>query len=278
MAIAVSCQCGKSFKVKDEMAGKAVRCPACRGPLRIPGTQGAAVAAVKSSSAPGERAPNPEAALLKFEEAKKKKQLTAEEEAAYKVEQKKLIESYDQLAGKGGKGSKDRPTVVFTKKASIFRKLADVFHAMFGTLAVKYLIIAALVAVGAVVSVAIVKYVTGYMSEETTSQLPKEDRIRLFLKQAEEAAVKKNWAEVARNLDEIDKLDPKKKELHRDYRRLRQQSDEALKKNNAQTTSKPGPKATPANPGRSFNQSPNPRGGTRGSPQNNPRGSPRGGR
>jgi hypothetical protein len=230
MAIAVSCQCGKSFKVKDEMAGKAVRCPACRGPIRIPGAKGAAVAGVKSSSAPGERAPDPEAALLKFEEVKKKKQLTAEEEAAYKVEQKKLIESYDQLAGKGGKGSKDRPTVVFSKKASLFRKLADLFSAMFGTLAVKYLIIAALVGVGAVISVTIVKYVTGYMADETTSQLPKEDRIKLFLKQAEDAATKKNWVEVAKNLDEVDKLDRKKKEMHRDYKRLRKLANEHLAK------------------------------------------------
>jgi uncharacterized Zn finger protein (UPF0148 family) len=37
MPIKVTCQCGQSFAAKDEMAGKAVRCPKCKQPLKIPG-------------------------------------------------------------------------------------------------------------------------------------------------------------------------------------------------------------------------------------------------
>lgn len=36
MPIKVACQCGASFNAKDELAGKAVRCPKCKQPLQIP--------------------------------------------------------------------------------------------------------------------------------------------------------------------------------------------------------------------------------------------------
>lgn len=36
MAINVACQCGKAFRVKDEVAGKRVKCPACGRVLDIP--------------------------------------------------------------------------------------------------------------------------------------------------------------------------------------------------------------------------------------------------
>jgi hypothetical protein len=44
MPIKVTCQCGKSFAAKDELAGKAVKCPACQKPLRIPEPAAAASA------------------------------------------------------------------------------------------------------------------------------------------------------------------------------------------------------------------------------------------
>jgi hypothetical protein len=36
MAITVVCDCGKEFKVKDELAGKKVKCPACQTVLTVP--------------------------------------------------------------------------------------------------------------------------------------------------------------------------------------------------------------------------------------------------
>ena len=36
MAIKVSCTCGKTISAKDEFAGRRVKCPACKEPLRIP--------------------------------------------------------------------------------------------------------------------------------------------------------------------------------------------------------------------------------------------------
>jgi hypothetical protein len=56
MPIKVTCQCGKSFAAKDELAGRAVKCPNCQQPLRIPGAPAAApvggIAAPLPSAAP----------------------------------------------------------------------------------------------------------------------------------------------------------------------------------------------------------------------------------
>jgi hypothetical protein len=34
--IPVSCSCGRALKIKDELAGKKVRCPACRNVVQVP--------------------------------------------------------------------------------------------------------------------------------------------------------------------------------------------------------------------------------------------------
>ena len=36
MPIQIKCQCGKTLNVKDEFAGKAVKCPGCGSPIRVP--------------------------------------------------------------------------------------------------------------------------------------------------------------------------------------------------------------------------------------------------
>ncbi len=46
MPIKVVCQCGASFGAKDELAGKAVRCPKCKQPLKIPAPAAAAAPAM----------------------------------------------------------------------------------------------------------------------------------------------------------------------------------------------------------------------------------------
>jgi len=48
MPIKVTCQCGQSFNAKDELAGKAVKCPKCQQPLRIPSPTTAAKPAAKT--------------------------------------------------------------------------------------------------------------------------------------------------------------------------------------------------------------------------------------
>ncbi len=45
MPIKVACKCGQSFAVKDEMAGKTLKCPKCQQPLPIPARSGAGAAA-----------------------------------------------------------------------------------------------------------------------------------------------------------------------------------------------------------------------------------------
>ncbi|MBK8269049.1 MAG: hypothetical protein IPK83_12370 [Planctomycetes bacterium] len=110
MSVVVSCNCGKKFKAKPEMAGKKVRCPECKTVLRIPGGDGdSAVGSVatakaesrKAKTSPSKPAIDEESVLLKYEAVQKRKQMDAEAEAVFKAEQQKIIESYDQLAGKG---------------------------------------------------------------------------------------------------------------------------------------------------------------------------------
>jgi hypothetical protein len=61
MPIKVTCQCGKSFAVKDELAGKAVKCPNCQQPLRIPAAAptapSAAAAAAQATATASANAP-----------------------------------------------------------------------------------------------------------------------------------------------------------------------------------------------------------------------------
>jgi uncharacterized Zn finger protein (UPF0148 family) len=51
MPIKVACKCGQSFAVKDEMAGKTLKCPKCQQPLPIP-ARTAASAAPAAAAAP----------------------------------------------------------------------------------------------------------------------------------------------------------------------------------------------------------------------------------
>src|SRR5262245_22383270 len=36
MAIAITCQCGASFRAKDDLAGKQVKCPKCQAAIAVP--------------------------------------------------------------------------------------------------------------------------------------------------------------------------------------------------------------------------------------------------
>lgn len=51
MPISVACDCGKSFRVKDELAGRKIRCPHCDTSLRVPGGEKSAGGAARSSQA-----------------------------------------------------------------------------------------------------------------------------------------------------------------------------------------------------------------------------------
>ncbi len=39
MAIVITCQCGGSFRAKDDLAGKQVKCPKCQAAITVPGGQ-----------------------------------------------------------------------------------------------------------------------------------------------------------------------------------------------------------------------------------------------
>lgn len=237
MPIAVSCKCGKKFKVKDHLAGKAVRCPNCKGPLRIPGpaskarSKGAAAPSTPDGSGPIPDV-DEQAALLRFQEAQKRKQLTAEEEASYEAEKKKLIDSYDQLSGKGAvKAGKDgkpapRPTEEAPKKRTIVTKTVDAIAGICGTLLFKYVAGAVVLGAGVMGSVYLVQYITTYMHEESTVEMTNEERAKMLLEEAKLAVENWQWEKAKNCLDECVKLN-RRLEVRRDYRNLRKQVDQA---------------------------------------------------
>src|SRR5262245_1925927 len=60
MPIAVACACGNLFRVKDELAGKRVRCPACQGTVNVgAATEPAPAAPSPASVRTGRPAPAP---------------------------------------------------------------------------------------------------------------------------------------------------------------------------------------------------------------------------
>jgi hypothetical protein len=66
MPIKVACQCGQAFAIKDEMAGKTLKCPKCQQPLKVP-ARPAAASAARPAAAP---VPAPASSLAGlFEEA-----------------------------------------------------------------------------------------------------------------------------------------------------------------------------------------------------------------
>jgi len=228
MAIPVGCKCGKKFKVKDDLAGKAVRCPACGSALRIggpPAAAGVSTQAPKGAATGGGDKADVDMALARYEDAQKKKQMTAEEEAAYREEQNKLIASYDQLTGRtakpGEKKKKGELAQALPKQRTFLTKIADLLGILFGNLLAKYIIIVLLLGGGAVGSVYVVKYVTTYMHEESGPARPKEERIRDLFKRAQTALDAKDRVECERCLNEILRLDPSK-EVHREFRGIRE--------------------------------------------------------
>lgn len=222
MAIVVNCRCGKKFKVKDQLAGRKARCPACKGPLRIPGEKVASPASA-AEPPPAEAAGLSEAtaaaeqALLRFEAEQKNKSRSAEEEAAYLEERNRLIASYDQLAGKKttGKKKKGEPAPGKPRKVTIFTKLADAWGAIRGTLVFRYVFIVLVLSAGTLGSIYLVKFIYTYTNREIgPSKSFEEKRDALFAK-AEAAVAAKRWGEARDTLEELRRLGPRMGENRR---------------------------------------------------------------
>ncbi|MFH1417133.1 MAG: hypothetical protein ABII12_02455 [Planctomycetota bacterium] len=228
MSIAAGCKCGKQFKVKNHLAGKTVRCPACKKPLRIPGRPrkaGTKTGAVLSKS-------EEKKALLKFDQVQRQKQQSEEERAAFRQEQKKVIQSYDQLAGKSGKKEPQKRELagMRKRKVTIFTKLSDAWGAIKANLFCKYMVITALFCAGALGSVYLVRFVATYATEETIADArPVVVRIKDLMKEAEEAIEAKNWSAATSALRRVVELDPNK-ERNREYIRLQEKLEREIAK------------------------------------------------
>jgi hypothetical protein len=243
MSIAVNCRCGKAFKVKDHLAGKAIRCPSCQQPLRVPGAKpnkGAATPGAKAGkgppapSAPKGAKKREEEAILRFEEAQRAKQRTAEDEATLRAERNKLIESYDQLVGKSGiekdKNGKRALAGEKPKKATLVTKLHDAVGVVLGNLFVRYIIIMIFLSAGVVGSVYLVRFVMTYMGTQTVAPTqPKDERIKAEYKRFDEALAAKKWGTARDALEEVIRIDPVKVN-NRDYQSRKQKLEEAVQK------------------------------------------------
>jgi len=232
MAIAVNCHCGKAFKVKDQLAGKAIRCPSCKKPLRVPGekpTKGAATPGASKADKKREKE-----AILRFEEAQRKKQRTAEDEATIREERNKLIESYDQLVGKSGiekdKNGKRALAGEKTRQATIFTKLRDLIAIVFSNIFMKYIIIMIFLSAGVVGSVVLVRFMATYVSKETAApNKPKDEQIREAYKKFDDAMAAKKWGVARDALEDVLRIDPVK--IHnRDYQAKKKQLEDAVAK------------------------------------------------
>jgi hypothetical protein len=263
MAIEVQCAaCGRALRVKDELAGKTVRCPDCRQPLRIPRSQpgagpgtsppaGAASARSRTSSdLPAQQAGTPsksaappgsgsadrhEDALRKIELARQKRMLDAEADAAQRQATNELISSYDQLAGRDGpadgKAGKGRlaASQAGEKKAAVtaIGKAKDRFGMLRSSLFWKYFS-AVVVLSGAAVGT---RYLIGSMTtgiDRQVAEQPKDPaRIPGLYFQAKVAADERKWTEVKQCLDEIIRIQPHRKN-NIEYRELMKRYREAV--------------------------------------------------
>ncbi len=255
MPIPIGCdKCGKKLKVKDRLAGKAIRCPQCKEVLRVPDIK-ASTNAGKDSAKRKDSSAAPKIdeqdALLRYEEAQKKKGMSAEADAALRDEQKKIIESYDQLTGreskKGKKGAKTErdksgkpiPAGSKPKKVTLATKLRDAIGTMCSTLAFKYCMIVVLLGGGAVGSIFIVQAVTGYMSDETAAVSSKtQEELEGLYKDTKKAISRKQWSKAKDCLDKIVEISPYQAK-NAEYKRLMAQLTRAFQNPEPSTTPEP---------------------------------------
>jgi hypothetical protein len=232
MPIAVQCKCGKAFRAKDELAGKTVRCPGCQQPLAIP----SAAPAPARTAAPAAKAAASKAsdeALLKVEEARRKRAVDAETEAAERDEMNKLVAAWDQVAGKGAEPEKDKgkPKEKIGEKASkvtAVTKLQDSVGMMKQTLWWKYLIIVSFVLAGGAGSAYLITKVVTAGAEQVKPRYTKEDVPKLFT-EARLALAAGRLEECREALAHIIRLEPHRVN-NRDYVAIKEQLDKALQK------------------------------------------------
>jgi len=219
MAIIVSCDCGKRFKAKDELAGKKVRCPGCKNPVAVEGKKAKAKAVASKADI--------EAAMAKYEAAQAVKSKSAEDEARFKDEANKLIESYDALAGKTEKNStkkkkgqlaeSDKP-----KKPTVVTHAADAGGTVAQNPWIRYLVIAGLVFGTAAAARYGVSLLVSDINDQTTPHVKPEERIKQLEKEARAAIISKDFAKAEAALGEILEIDPTHKD-HRNYKMISEQ-------------------------------------------------------
>lgn len=245
MAISVSCkQCGKSFKAKDELAGRAVRCPGCQNPLKIPSAATTAPAMAKSTAAPKPATKagadsGIEAALAKVEAARQKRAADQAETDSKKDEVLKIAEEFDKVSPKAKeakeaekKGKKEGPPEKIgekAKKVTAMTRIADVFGMIRSSTAAKLTIVTIFIVGGGAGSAVFIKRIMSATGEATTAFKVDDAQVDKWYKEAEAAADAKNWSRVNTLLEDIvrDKAQAYRKNNFR-YKALKERLEKAV--------------------------------------------------
>jgi len=98
--ISVECSCGKSLRVKDELGGRKIRCPACSHPLPIPAAQAEEVFEDEWDETPEEEpAPRPARSGAKTSKGTKSKTGTRRSQGLFKLTFKMIFGVLSLLLG-----------------------------------------------------------------------------------------------------------------------------------------------------------------------------------
>ncbi len=244
MAVSVTCKhCGKSFRAKDELAGRAVRCPGCRHPLQIPASGSAGGTRTATASKPasaGPKAPaapgDVDAAIRKIEEARQKRAKEQAEAAERQNELLKLAEDFDKVSGgaksEGGKKKEPpgAPTAKLGEKAAKVTTMtvaADRFGMLRGSLMWKYVVLLIFVVGGAWASTVFIQRVMHTSQKAVTVEKLNDADIEARYKLADEAALNGNWARVRDLLEEIKLAQPYRVNNFK-YKELKQKLEKAV--------------------------------------------------
>jgi len=240
MAIAVSCkQCGKSFKAKDELAGRAVRCPGCHSPLKIPSAAPAAITAHSSPGAkPGAAKPASnagiDAALAKVEAARQKRAAEQAEIEAKKDEVLKLAEEFDKVSPKAmeaeKKAKKEGPPQKVgekPKKVTTMTRIADVFGMIKSSAPAKIILLTLFIVGGGTGSALFIRRIMSATHEATRVEKVDDAGIDKLYADAEKAADAGNWSRVRDCLEDIIRAQPYRKNNFR-YKALKERLEKAF--------------------------------------------------
>ena len=219
MAIPVVCGCGRKYRAKDDLAGRMIRCPACKAGVRVPPV----------------RLTGPSAECEKPRRDRGRKFSAGRGAAA--LPQPPTVRSgasrgknAGKPAGRPADASGDR-----TAKRRALTRVADVCGAVCRSLGFRYILIFGLLCGGAVGSVFLTQAVATYRRQPPGERDIKQRELAELYTQAEKAIAAKRWGEAGRLLEEVLQLEPRQETSPR-FRNLKRRQTEGFETSRATTS------------------------------------------